>query len=661
MKRFLLIICMIMTGFFVSGCNSFTPPEMSVIYDTDGRAITGIHQENRLDIKLKDISPYMSKAVVAAEDQHFYKHHGIDIVGIGRAAYRNIQSRRIVEGGSTITQQAAKNLYVGQERTWTRKLRELYYAILLERHYSKNEILELYLNTIYFGEGAYGVESAARTYFNKNAADLNLSESALLAGIIQRPSAYNPYKNETAAFKRQDYVLKRMVATGAISISEAAQAAKVKIKLERGKSASSNAPYFAAMVADYVTKTYGERMVYQGGLHVYTTLDLDLQKAAQAAYERGLRNYPDDLQGALIAVEPGSGKIRALIGGRDYRKYPFNRAVKSRRQPGSAFKPFLYSLALQDNNTEATTLVCEEISYPQDDGSEYRPVDYGDVPYHNRAFTLWEALATSDNVVAVRLMAQTKPERVAQYAKSFGFKGPLRPYYSLALGSSEVSPLELAAAYAVFAAQGEYTSPYYIEKIEDRTGRIIFQAEVEPEKVVRPAYAYLMTDMMTAVFKPGGTASHLASQISFTAAGKTGTTQEVRDAWFAGFTPNLSCAVWIGYDQPNRSVNVAGGRIAGPIWAEFMQKSAKKIGAPGFKVPSEVDQAEICLDSGGLATEYCERVANMSFIRNTEPTVPCWIHSPGFWQLLPGQQPNKNNPNNNPRSPRNWLWKFFGR
>jgi len=657
-KKYLLIVLAI-CGMLVSGCSSLSPPRMSIIYDGEGKVVTGLHQQNRIDVKLKDMSPYVAKAVIAAEDQHFYEHHGLDFAGIARAAYRNIRAGRIVEGGSTISQQAARNLYIGLERTWARKFKELYYTLLLERHYSKNEILELYLNTIYFGEGAYGVEAAARTYYNKSVADLNLSEAALLAGIIQRPSGYNPYENEEAAFKRQKYVLERMVDTKAISKKEAAEALKKKIKFERGKYTSGDAPYFVAMVADYVAKTYGERMVYQGGLHIYTTLDLELQRAAQKAFDQGLKNYNADLQGALVAVEPGNGKIKALIGGRDYRKYPFNRAVKSKRQPGSAFKPFLYSLALQDNNTEASTMVCEEIAYKQADGSEYKPVDNGDEPYHNRAFTLWEALAKSDNVIAVRLIDKTDPERVAEYAKNFGFSGKLRPYYSLALGSSEVSPVELASAYAVFAAQGQYVGPYFIEKIEDNTGKILYQAEITPQNVVRPAYAYLITDMMTAVLKPGGTASHLAEKISFTAAGKTGTTQESRDAWFAGFTPRLSCAVWVGFDQQERSVNVAGGRIAGPIWADFMQEAAKKVGAPEFQVPDEVDRAQVCLDSGGLATENCERIANMSFIRGTEPSTPCWIHSPGFWPFRPDETPNKND-NAKPRG-KGWLWDFFGR
>ena len=636
----LLVIPFIICGLLAAGFTWKLPgievPQSSIIYDSNGRIIKGVYLQNRIPVDLEGISPFIIEAFISVEDKNFYRHRGIDAVAIMRAALVNLRALRVVEGGSTITQQTAKNLFLTQERTLTRKIKELYYTFLLERKYTKDEILSMYLNTIYFGHGAYGVETAARTYFGKPAADLNLAESALLAGIPARPSYYDPYINPQAAASRQRVVLDRMVRNGKITAAEKQAAQEEPLTYKSARFIKGDAPYFVDMVVEELVRKYGERMVYQGGLKIHTGLDLDMQIAAQEAYNSVMGERDAELQAALVALDATNGYIKAFIGGRDFAQSSFNRAIKARRQPGSAFKPFLYSLALERGYTPASMFRCEKVEFPQPDGTVYVPTDYGKEPYHWRSFTLKEALMVSDNIVAIKLNHELGPDTYAHWVKRFGFTGSIRPYVSLALGTSEVTPLELAAAFTVFANEGIKSEPIGIVKVVDRNGRTLEEHRPQQSRVVSPQNAYIVSDMLKGVLAPGGTASHLYSVVGRPAAGKTGTTQEYRDAWFVGYTPQLSCAVWVGYDTQEKSVNIAGGRIAGPIWAQFINKASTSLPVEDFSKPDGVSRINICLDSGLVACESCPRQIEAAFLDGTEPESICYYHEWGlnWWSEL---------------------------
>lgn len=630
MRKFITILALALLLAVTVGFSFNLPevqiPQGSIVYDINGQPIKGLTEQNQINIPLEEIPPSFTAAIVAVEDKNFYRHHGVDLSGIARAVISNIRARKVVAGGSTITQQTAKNLFLTNERTFTRKFKELFYAIQLERQYSKDEILNMYCNTIYFGQGAYGVEAAARTFFGKNARNLSLAESALLAGLPQWPSGYNPYTNPNAAKSRQKIVLARMAEEKQINADQMEEAYQQELTYQRAQYMAGDAPYFLAMVKDYLVERYGERMVFQGGLRVNTTLDLALQQAANQAYVEGTRGWDPDLQAALVAVDSRNGQIRALIGGRDYAASTYNR-VYALRQPGSTFKPFMYSLAIEWGFTAADKITCEEVEFKLPNGDIYRPTDYGQEPYHWRAFTLKEAVMRSDNVVAVQVNNILTPKETVKHAEKFGFTG-LQPVLSLPLGSKEVTPLSMAAAYAVFANQGIYNVPAYILRVEDSQGRVMEKNDSRPRQIIEPENAYIITNMLEGVLEPGGTASHLRNTLgSIPAAGKTGTTDEFNDAWFVGYTPRICCAVWVGYDQ-NRNVNLPGGVLAGPIWAKFVANSILKNGSVDFARPDRVEIVNICLDSGQIASQACPRTSHMAFIKNTEPADICYLHAP---------------------------------
>jgi len=602
-------------------------PESSIVYDVNGRVVKGLAEQNQVNVNLEEISPYFLNGVIAVEDKRFYKHHGIDISGMIRAVFIDIKARKVIAGGSTITQQTAKTLYLSNERTFTRKVKELYYAFLMENKYSKDEILAMYCNSIYFGQGAYGVELASRTFFAKRAKDLSLAEAALLAGLPQSPSYYDPYVRPQEAQKRQAVVLQRMVEEGMISEAEKTAALKEPLVYRRAQFADNEAPYFVAMVRDYLREKYGDSMVYRGGLKIHTTLDLDMQQAANKAYLEGMKNQNPNLQLALAALDVSSGQIRALVGGRDFNASSYNRAF-SYRQPGSTFKPFVYSLAIEQGLTAASLIKCEEREYELSNGDTYKPTDYGDEPYHWRDFTLKEAIAISDNVVAVALTDSLGVNEAAAYAKKFGFNN-IKPVLSLPLGSNEVSPVDLAAGYSVFANQGFYNAPSYLLKVIDRDGNVLENKLPNEKMVVSAENAYIITNMLTGVMEPGGTGSALRQKVGRISAGKTGTTEKKNDAWFVGYTPQLCCAVWVGYDQ-GKAANLYGGSAAGPIWASFIHDASAKLPEKDFNQPPQIDVMNICLDTGLTATEYCPRQSRMAFLKDNEPQEICYLHQPNM-------------------------------
>jgi len=643
MRKILSIVILALLIFNTAGCSSGLPgveiPEPSVVYDINGREIKGLTAQNRINLNINEIPTYFTSAIIAVEDKKFYSHHGVDPVGILRALYFNIREKKIVAGGSTITQQTAKNLFLTNERTLTRKALELYYALQLERKYSKDEILTMYCNTIYFGRGAYGVEMAARNYFGKHASELSLAQAALLAGLTQWPSHYDPFINPDAARGRQIIVLQRMLEENMINQEELEIALNEPLEYKKAPYLAGDAPYFIAMVIEYLTEKYGQRSVFQGGMRIYTTLDLDLQQVANQAYVEQSREWPEDLQAALIALDPDNGQIRALIGGRDFQKSAYNR-VYSKRQPGSTFKPFMYSLALASGYTSADKIKCEEVEFRLVDGSVYKPKDYGNTPYHWRDFTLKEALALSDNVVAVRLNDQLGPAQTAHYAEQFGFKN-IEPVLSLPLGSNAVSPLDMAAAYSVFANQGIYSEPGYILRVENQKGETLEEKKSRQWQVINEDNAYIITDMLKGVMEAGGTGAHLQQWINAPVAGKTGTTDEFKDAWMVGYSRGICCAVWVGYDRQGQ-VNLPGGTIAGPIWAKFIGGSISKTGTGDFIQPANIERVTVCLDSGQIAGEACPRTSTMAFIKGTEPQEICYEHVPDMqWVLIPENNTNE--------------------
>ncbi|MEQ8201255.1 MAG: transglycosylase domain-containing protein [Syntrophomonadaceae bacterium] len=621
----LIIISILFGAAFGIGLPYAIVPKSSTVYDINGQVVQGLSEQNQVQVEIDQISPHFVNGIIAIEDKNFYHHHGVDLSGMLRAMLTNIKSGRIVAGGSTITQQTAKTLFLSNERTWSRKIKELYYSILMENRYSKEEILTMYCNSIYFGEGAYGVELASRTYFAKPAKDLTLAEASLLAGLPQSPSYYDPYLRPEEAKTRQGQVLQRMLEEGKITAEEKEAASKEKLVYKRAQFAASDAPYFVSLVRDYLREKYGDAMVYRGGLRVYTTLDLNMQKAANEAYLAGLKNQNANLQVALVALDVKSGQIRALVGGRDFTGSSYNRAF-AQRQPGSTFKPFVYSLAMERGFNPASMIMCEEKVYKLPNGDTYKPQDYGTEPYHWRPFTLKEAIMVSDNTVSVALTDQLGVDEAAAYAQQFGFQN-IQPILSLPLGSNEVSPVDMAAGYAVFANQGVYNPPSYLLKVVNDDGVVLENSVTKSNQIISPENAYLITNMLIGVLEPGGTGSALKEQVGRIAAGKTGTTEQKNDAWFVGYTPQLCCAVWVGYDQ-GKAANLFGGSAAGPIWASFIRNASVNLPPNDFVRPNGIDLINICLDTGLVAAESCPRKSTMAFTKTNEPNEVCYLHQP---------------------------------
>lgn len=656
-----------------------TIPSETRVLDANGEIVGRLFVQNRIEVSLDRIARDLPNAVVAVEDTRFYRHRGVDIIGIARALVRDIMAGKIVEGGSTLTQQLAKNLYTSGRRTIVRKIYDAALAIKLETRYTKQEIMTMYLNTAYLGRGTYGVETAAQTYFGKPAADLTLAESALIAGLIRSPEYYNPYRDLQVAIERRNLVLTRMAEQGYISKAQADQASREPVKLAGLKPLASEAPYFVAYVVDQIKARHPEIAddLYTGGYEIRTTLDLKMQRAANNAFKNGFTRSDKDEkgvpqpEGALVAIDPRNGYIRALVGGRDYALTQFNRAYRTCRQPGSAFKPFLYTAVIDSGYTEASTQVCEPVSYPsgKPGGARYEPKDYGNEPYHYAPMTIQRGIQISDNVTAIKWASQIGPKVIATYAHKMGITSQLEESLPLALGTSGVSPLEMCAAYCPLANGGLAVKPLSILKITDKYGNVIEENRPSVQRVISEQTAYIVAHMMTTVFEPGGTGSRLASIINRPAAGKTGTTNEQRDAWFMGFTPDLVCAVYIGYDDPAKSLPGYGGTLAGPIWANFMAGALTGATPIDFPEPPGLEHATICQVTGQLANPTCP-AHDAVFVPGSAPAEVCPVsHDPNDpyslttipWtepsgNVPPGQFPGQPGPGAG--SPFDW---FFGR
>lgn len=609
-----------------------TVPMASRVYDASGRVAARIFVENRIVVPLSEIPRYLRDAVVAVEDHRFYRHFGVEPLGILRAAARNLTAGEVVEGGSTITQQLARNLYLSQSRTVTRKVHEMFLALSLEAHLTKDEILERYLNQIYLGHGTYGVEAASLFYFGKHVRDLDLAECALLAGVIRSPEALSPKRNPQAAVARRNLVLGLMAKYGFIDPEKAAEAKKQPLRLGRALVGQDGCSFFVQHVAEEISRQIPgltEAELARGGYGIYTTMDLDMQLAAEAAVKEGLffaapdpRGVPQP-QGALVAIDPANGHIKALVGGTDFEKSNWNRATKAVRQPGSAFKPFLYYAVLARGHPPTAQQVCEPVAFPGTDPSRpYMPKDFGQ-DYHFRPMGIREAVKISDNVVAVRWASTVGPHAIADIARKAGIRRKLDVNLTLALGTSGVTPMEMAAAYCPFANGGYRVKPVALLKLVDAKGRTLLENRPPPpEKVLDERVTYILTDIMKTVLEPGGTAGGLNAVVGRPCAGKSGTSDEYRDLWFIGYSPDLVCAVYVGNDDQQVSVGRTGGAVAAPIWASFMKRALAGKPNADFVQPTGVVRVQVCSETGLRAGSTCPSYSEV-FLRGTEPVLEC--------------------------------------
>lgn len=597
------------------------PSEATRIYASDGQLIASLYQENRASVPLTRIPQTLRRAVIDTEDAAFYRHHGISLRGVVRASFRNVRERGLAEGGSTITQQLARNLFLTNEKALSRKIAEMLLAVQIERRLTKDEILERYLNQVYFGQGAYGVEAAAEVYFGKPAKDLTLPESALLAGLIRAPSYYSPYDHLDRAKIRRAEVFQRMLDLGDLTPKQmrAAQAAPIRL-IEKGNMGfvGIRAPYFVSYILPPLLQRYGEEVLYKGGLRIYTTLDLTMQAQAEAAVrqgiDEGMKQRLNAQQGAMVVLDPRTGYVRAMIGGYDFRTSQFNRAWQAHRQPGSAFKPFTYTTAILRGFPLTTMLEDAPISFPIPGGKTWEPKNF-DQKWHGW-ITMRYALENSINVASIRLEEKIGPKAVIETARRMGIQSHLEPVLSLTLGSSDVTLLEMASAYGVFASGGVRASPMAVLKVTDSKGKVLEDNLTQRTVVLSPEVAYVMTDLLKGVVKRG---TGIAANIGIPQAGKTGTADDYRNAWFIGFTPSLVTAVWVGNDDDSPMHKVVGGSLPARIWAAFMKPTTAHMDNKDWVRPANVVEVSVCGTTGIPAGADCPDARTELFIKGTEP------------------------------------------
>jgi penicillin-binding protein 1A len=712
----------------VKSLQDWKPPVVTTLYSADGTPLYQFGAEKRIVVDLGQVSQAFLDGLVATEDAHFYDHVGVDPWGIARAIIKDVVHMRKAQGGSTLTQQLARSLFLKPEKTWRRKLQEMVLALQIEKSFTKSEILGFYVNQVYMGHGRYGVEAASRFYFGKPAKEMGLPEAALLAGLVQRPEAYSPVRAPERAMSRRNVVLNRMVEEKKLPREQAAAAIKEPVTVAKIAEEDNIAPYFVEEVRRYLDATYGEVALYQEGLEVYTTLDPALQRAAnQAVFDglraldkrRGWRGAPrnlikekedpakfthatwmrppsvgklrwgvvtevgkkdasirlggdwtakvdaagvkwtkkalaqalkvgdaapflvqkideakktltvaldqePDTEGALLSLDPANGEVRALVGGWDFNRSQFDRATQSYRQAGSAFKPFVYAAALEAGYTLAQTIFDEPTVFvDQATGDQYQPNNYYRKYYG--VTTLREAMEESRNIVAVKLLNEVGYGRTIDTARRMGISSALRPYPSMALGTMEVSLWDLVTAYSVFANQGVRVEPHFIRQVVDREGRVREAAKPRVVEAIRADVAYLMTYLLEGVTE-AGTGAAAASALDRVVAGKTGTTDDLADAWFVGFSPSLIAGAWVGFDQKKTlGEGETGAKAALPIWIEYMQAAHAGKPVEKFTKPGNIGYTPIDRRLGKLATSdsHCAAPFLEAFIDGSEPTEPC--------------------------------------
>jgi len=736
----------------IDSLKEYRPPIISEIFSDDGEVIGRFWEEKRIVVPLERLPQHLIQAFVAAEDARFFHHEGVDIISIFRAFFRNLTAGKIEQGGSTITQQMTRSLLLkNTERTYRRKVREAILSIQFEKNFSKKHILFLYLNQIYLGHGAYGVEAASRTYFNKHASELSLAESALLAGLPQAPARYSPVAHFDRAKARQKYALERMAAEGYITGEQLKNNLEARLDIHTmAENTFKKAPYFTEHVRRYLIEKYGRDLLYRGGLKVYTTLSLKMQRSAEQALKKGLseldkregyrgvirqlapdeildyneeairkfadtppeigsvveglveevnderndvivrigeykailplsgmkwarkpdsevayyavsvkkpsevlrqgdivlvrllkqivpplpvasqqpagRLHPEwevsleqspEIQGAIISIVPETGEVKAMIGGRDFSLSQFNRAIQSRRQPGSAFKPIIYAAALDHGMSPGEILIdAPYISDRNPDEEVWKPKNYKGKFFGPTLFRT--ALAKSRNVITIKILKRIGVKYAIKYARNMGIESQLSPDLSLALGSSGVSLIEITRAYSVFANGGTLVRPIFVKRIEDRSGRIIEENQPEAIEVISKETAYVMTDLLKAVIQEG--TGWRARALKRPAAGKTGTTNSLWDAWFIGYTPGLVTSVWVGYDDRKAmGKGETGSRAASPIWLNYMADVLEGLPVVDFHAPDGVVFAKIDAETGLLASSHSRKTVFQAFKDGTEP------------------------------------------
>ena len=606
----------------------FKPAAITRVYSADKELLAERFTEKREPVPLNVMPVDLRKAILATEDSLFYEHPGVDLKGVLRAIIRNIQAGEYVEGASTITQQLAKTLFLTPRKSIMRKLKEAFLAFQIERRYTKDEILELYLNQVYFGSGAYGVEAAAQIFFGKPAQDLTLAECALIAGMPKSPSRYSPLINPSLALKRRGVVLQQMSRKGLITPEAFKVAEASPVHLAEKGDALIKAPYFVALVTHFLERELGAATLYRTGLTVYTTLNYAMQRVAEKAITQGLEGlaarmkrggllqekYP---QAALVCLEANRGTILAMVGGRSFEESHFNRATMARRQPGSAFKPIVYALAVEKGFRQNDIVWDAPVTYQGARESEaWIPKNFSG-KFHGEV-TLRTALALSKNIPAVKLLHKLGPTRAVEFAHRMGITSPLDPNLSLVLGTSELTLLELTASYAVFPSNGVWTRPFGIIEVLDREGRSLWREKPQRRPAISPETAAVTTDMLRAVVLEG--TGRAAGRVGRPLAGKTGTTDGYKDALFVGFSPTIVTGVWVGLDHHETlGDKETGARAALPIWIDFMEHVLHGQPYHDFALPEGAVKVHMDAKSGLLASENCPNAVWAAFKRGTEP------------------------------------------
>jgi penicillin-binding protein 2D len=643
----------------VLGAPPLAVPQSTLFFSDNGTLIGESNSgQKRYWVSLKDISPALVDATVSIEDKNFYEHHGFDYKRIVGAVLADVRAFGKVQGASTITQQYARNLFLEHDKTWKRKLLEAFYTIRIEMNYSKKDILEGYLNTIYYGNGAYGVQAASQYYFGKDASKLSLAEASMLAGIPKGPGIYSPLTSMKNAKARQAIILNSMVKNGYLKkdIAAAAKLEPLTINGTHTNRQTNVAPYFQDAVKNALKNQLhlDERTIALGGLKVFTTLNVKQQIAAEEQIKKTVPSK-SEIQIGLVAIDPKNGQVKAMVGGRDYTKSPFNRAVQAIRQPGSTIKPILYYAALENGFTPSSTMRSEFTTFHFDDGTpDYTPHNFNN-KYADGEITLAQALALSDNIFAVKTHLFLGEDTLIHTARKFGISTKMAQVPSAALGTSGVRVIEMANAYSMFANGGKKVSPTLITRVEDYNGNIIFEKKDEDKRVLDPAKAFVMTQMMTGIFdsKLNGyakvTGSSVINDLTRQYAGKSGSTET--DSWMIGFSPQLVTAVWAGYDTGKPIDFVADKTYAKNIWAQFMEEALKDKPLRTFKPPKEgVIGVYVNPANGKLATKDCPVRRFTYYVTGTEPTEYCTDHLKNK-----GSKPSKNN-NKDPWYKRIFKW-----
>lgn len=660
---FLVIIFLVVfIAYLAQGMPSLTqleniePPLVTRLYSEDGKVIHELFIHNRIYVSFEKIPDHTIQALLDTEDREFYQHWGINLKRVPKAIFVDLISMSFRQGFSTITMQLARNLYFGFQKNLVRKFREILTAIQIERTYSKQEILEMYLNMAFFGHGTYGIQSASKKYFGRDVSELSIDESAILVAMLKGPNRYSPIKYPQRVIERRNLVLYNMLICGNLTEAEFDSLKELPIVLRKTAEYSSMAPYFTEYVRIQLNQLQDSLNVnvYKDGLNVYTTLNSTIQACMDSSIKRHMpklqgevtkslqkwkeeNNIPDSLfeeksqvQIGFMAMNPRNGHILAMTGGRDFEKSQYNRATQAARQPGSAFKPFLYAAAIDNGYTPADKILNQPVVINNPDGTRWDPENFDKT--FGGLTTLREALRHSLNLVSARLILEIGPSVVVDYAHRMGITTNLRPFPTLALGSSEVYLKDLVNAYGVFANQGVLVEPIAITRIEDRYGNVIYESRPRHKEVLSRATSYILTNMLEDVINHGtGGSARWKYHFNAPAAGKTGTTDNYTDAWFVGFTPLITAGVWVGLDAPELKLGrgQTGSRAALPFWADFMKTvyDTLKLPRETFKQPPEVISLEICTESGKIATNFCPKVVTEVFNIKYHPTEQCDIHT----------------------------------